>query len=319
MMGGAALLGAAGLVGLSTVETQASFFAAWGVIGVAMAGCLYEPCFAMVTRARGGAAKSGIIGITLAAGFASTISFPAMHGLAEAMGWRTSTLGFAAVAAFVAAPLLWRGATLLEAAHTVETHAGEETEIRRAFLRRPSFWLLASGFTLAAVVHGAVLHHLLPILDDRGVAEDAAIVAASFIGPMQVAGRLAMMAAGDRTTSHTFAIAAFLMMGFSVICLWAAGAAPALVVAFVVTFGGAYGTVSILRPVIAREVLGGNNFGAKSGALALPYLVGSASAPYLGALLWSAGGYDTVLVVLLGFAAGGAGLYVAARRAAHRS
>ncbi len=87
-----------------------------------------------------------------------------------------------------------------------------------------------------------------------------------------------------------------------------------LLIGFVIFFGGAYGMVSIIRPVIARELLGERQFGAKSGALALVYLAGSASAPFLGSLGWSWGGYRMVLpgltlIVILGLC-----LYLAAQR-----
>ena len=64
----------------------------------------------------------------------------------------------------------------------------------------------------------------------------------------------------------------------------------------------------------AREVLGGRNFGAKSGSLALFYLAGSATAPWLGSIIWGVGGYDLMLGVLVGVIAVGAVLYVTAPR-----
>jgi hypothetical protein len=76
-----------------------------------------------------------------------------------------------------------------------------------------------------------------------------------------------------------------------------------LLIAFVILFGGSYGVVSIVRPGIARSLLGERQFGAKSGALALVYLMGAASAPFLGSLVWGLGGYRLVLpglVVLAG-------------------
>jgi hypothetical protein len=72
--------------------------------------------------------------------------------------------------------------------------------------------------------------------------------------------------------------------------------------------------VSIIRPVIARNLLGERLFGSKSGALALIYLVGSASAPFLGALVWSRGGYNLVLPGLVGLAGIGLVLYMLAHR-----
>ncbi len=103
-------------------------------------------------------------------------------------------------------------------------------------------------------------------------------------------------------------------MAVSILLLIGAAATPMLLIGFVIFFGGAYGMVSIIRPVIARELLGERQFGAKSGALALVYLAGSASAPFLGSLGWSWGGYRMVLpgltlIVILGLC-----LYLAAQR-----
>ena len=83
LMAGSTLAGGLSLVALSMVTTLVQFYIVWAVIGVLLAGCLYDPCFALVTRARGADAKRGIILITLVAGFASTISFPAIHVLAD--------------------------------------------------------------------------------------------------------------------------------------------------------------------------------------------------------------------------------------------
>ena len=180
------------------------------------------------------------------------------------------------------------------------------------------FWCLAIGFALGAVMHGITLHHLLPILDERRVHPEVAVLAISFIGPMQVAGRLAMMAAARHVSNHGIAVTCFVLMALSIVFLIGAGATPVLLVGFVILFGGAYGMVSIIRPVIARELLGERRFGAKSGALALVYLAGSASAPYLGSLGWELGGYDFVLPGLIALAGAGLVLYLVAQRAAGR-
>jgi MFS family permease len=86
---------------------------------------------------------------------------------------------------------------------------------------------------------------------------------------------------------------------------WSAG----LALPFVVLFGSGYGIVSVVRPVIAREILGNQAFGAKTGMLALFYLLGAAVAPFLGALIWTVGGYQSMLVILLVFIVIGLTLY----------
>lgn len=317
MMAASAIFGALCISALALVTAYWQFLGLWSLIGVAMAGCLYDPCFSLVTRARGANAKPAIIGITLVAGFASTIAFPAAFSAAEAFGWRATVVIFALVVAGVAAPIMWIGGRELERTRTApEAPHDRPRETSRGFLRAPAFWLLAIGFACVAMVHGAALHHFLPILDERGLAADLAVLAASFIGPMQVAGRLAMMAS-DRFASHkTISLVAFASMAASTVMLMVAGQSPAFVSLFVLLFGGAWGTISILRPVLTREILGDEDFGAKSGAMALPFLVGSASAPYLGSVIWAAAGYGTMLVALTCLAAIGAWLTHLAHRTA---
>ena len=97
----------------------------------------------------------------------------------------------------IAGPLMWVGASGIESSANAERRQQQkpqQPDLQRQFLRSPVFWLLAVGFSLGAVLHGVALHHLLPILNERSISNDIAVFAASFIGPMQVAGRLAMMA-----------------------------------------------------------------------------------------------------------------------------
>jgi hypothetical protein len=67
---------------------------------------------------------------------------------------------------------------------------------------------------------------------------------------------------------------------------------------------------------IARDTIDFQNLGAKSGALALPYLAGSASALFLGAIIWGISGCNTLLSLLTGLAAAGCALYVVSHRLA---
>ncbi len=315
-----AIGGGIGLLLLSTVTALWQFYLVWVVIGAAFAGCLYEPCFALITRARGKQAKHGIILITLVAGFASTISFPVMYALSEELGWRIAIRLFALAVILLAAPFLWFGAKRLENSKFSKTTAQSYHPITRSvFLRQPVFWYLAIGFSFTALVHGSVLHHLLSILNERGLTSEMAVLAASFIGPMQVAGRLAMMASEKYVTHHGVAMASFIVMGLALVLLLFGDTSPVLLSAFVMLFGGAYGTTSILRPLLARDLLGEKNFGAKSGALALPYLIGVASSPYLGSIIWGMGGYSTMLGTLIFISALGCSMYAYANRLAQRT
>lgn len=301
---GCALLGALCLVLLSKVTTLWQFYIVWLGLGFAMAGALYEACFAILTRAMGARAKRAITLVTLVAGFAGTVSFPSAYALAAVAGWRGAVLTFAAAVALVAAPLIWRGTRQAEQSRESQAHpASLRTREALNILRKGTFWLLAVAFAVISLEHGILLTHLLPLLDERGFHGETAILAASMIGPMQVAGRLAMMAAERHVSILGIAAACYVALAIAALALLGAGAVPALLVAFVLFQGSGYGVTSIVRPVVTAEFLGRANFGVISGLLALPFVCGSAMAPTVAAFVWERGGYDQVIELALVVAA----------------
>ena len=99
------LLAALGLALIVYADHPAAYLAVWLLLGVAIAATLYDPAFATLGRIFGAAARRPITALTLAGGFASTVSWPATHFLIEAVGWRGTYLVYAALLALVAAPL----------------------------------------------------------------------------------------------------------------------------------------------------------------------------------------------------------------------
>ncbi|RYF69747.1 MAG: MFS transporter, partial [Comamonadaceae bacterium] len=70
---GTNLLFAAALAGMALAQGPVGLFAAWILMGVAMGSGLYEAAFAALVRLYGQGARPAITGITLIAGFASTV------------------------------------------------------------------------------------------------------------------------------------------------------------------------------------------------------------------------------------------------------
>ncbi|WP_203565830.1 MFS transporter [Aurantimonas aggregata] len=303
MMTGCALFGAATLALLPFAGSVEIFAALWLLIGIAMGGTLYEPCFALVTRTRGIDARRGITLITLVAGFAGTLSFPLNHFVAESGDWHAATWTFAVLVAAVGAPLLWLGTSHLEKEWRSRQPAAAPSGSARttvpppAIWKSPVFWSLAAGFSLLGANHGIVINHLLPILADRGIGAGTAVFAASMIGPMQVAGRLALMASEKHVSGRAVATGCFAAILLATVSLLLAEVEPIFVALFVVLQGSGHGIISIMKPVMIREVLGETNFGAISGSIAVPYLAAFALSPFAGSLLWELGGYDLALTV----------------------
>ena len=293
---GSAALGAVMLIILSHVTMLWQFYLAWAGIGIAMAGALYEACFAIVTKSVGSRNKQAITLITLVGGFAGTISFPSAHSLVSTIGWRGTLLVFAGTVLCIALPLIWYGCRYAERSASIQNQKQTTKKISTSsILRSSTFWFLALGFSAIAVEHGMILTHLLPIMTDRGVSSDVAVLAASMVGPMQVAGRVAMLTVENKISMFVIALACSVSVAIAATCLLGAEGASGLIVVFVILHGAGYGVTSITRPVITADFLGRQNFGAISGMLAVPFMLAIAISPTLAAIVWEYGGYDLVI------------------------
>ena len=210
--------------------------------------------------------------ITLMAGLAGTVAFPTAHGLATLFNWRETVLFFAAGTALITLPLTACALTCLQRQYRVNAPPKTREKIKVELNRK--FALLAAAFMIVAIVHGMIITHLLPMLAERGVVPALAILTASLVGPMQVVGRLLMIATEGRTTTFTTAFACYFGMATGTAMLLLAGANQVMILSFVMLHGAAYGVTSIFRPILTREVLGETNFGLISGRIGGPFHVG---------------------------------------------
>ncbi|MCY4275372.1 MAG: MFS transporter, partial [Gammaproteobacteria bacterium] len=155
MMTSCILLGSLGLFGLSIVDSIFGFYFLWAIIGISLSGCLYDPCFALITRSQGRDAKQSITLITIIAGFASTLSFPSAYFLAEALGWRDALRIFALFIPITSAPLAWITIKKLEKYRRKDSPTEHPVKRTRSGFLSPVFLSLGFGFAFLAIVHGA--------------------------------------------------------------------------------------------------------------------------------------------------------------------
>ncbi|MGC2201016.1 MAG: hypothetical protein WA633_12845 [Stellaceae bacterium] len=176
---------AAGLGLLALAQGIIGLTAAWMVLGVGMALGLYDSAFATLAGLYGRAARGPITGITLIAGFASTVGWPLSAFLDFSVGWRGACLTWAALHLLIGLPL---HRLLIPRApppvHTPEP-LGDATPAPRGVMP-----LLAFVFAATWFVTGAMAAHLPRLLEIVGASPTAAIAAAALIGPAQVGARL---------------------------------------------------------------------------------------------------------------------------------
>ncbi|MEM7267995.1 MAG: MFS transporter [Pseudomonadota bacterium] len=292
-----AAVGGLALIFLASVQSQTVFYATWAIIGFCCAGCLYEPCFAFLTRVKGENARGAITMVTLVAGFASSISYPVADALAGAYGWRFAATVFAAAVLLIAVPLFTVSAHILQKDAIPQTVAPAQDHAAATAARRTlTFWLLATAFPLLAITHGMAISHIIPLMGDKGATHAQAVLAASLIGPMQVVGRIVMMTAGRRLSGADITLISFGGIALSMLIMLSAQSGDWRIFGFVTLLGACYGVQSITKPLVTADLLGLAGFGAISGALALPYIAAVAAAPFAAVLFWRWGGYDLMLV-----------------------
>jgi MFS family permease len=306
LIGGAALGGVA-LLALSQVWAVWQYLALWAVIGLAQAASLYEVAFGYLVRRFGAEARPRIIRVTLVAGFASTLAFPAGAALADAYGWRVAVMVAGAVMLLATAPLHWLGCRMIRSDTALEVEISHKGFASTA-LRKPVFWGLAGLFGLVGLNHWILISFLVPLLVGLGVSHASAVLAASLVGPSQTLGRFLLMQVEARMgTSRVLAITVAMMLAASVF-LAGVGASAVLIFAFAALQGGAMGIMTILRPALVAESLGRAQFGAISGMLSISSLGASAVAPLLAAALFEGFGPMGMIGASFAMALGAMGL-----------
>jgi MFS family permease len=273
------LLGALGLLSLAYAEHPAAYLAAWMVIGLAIAASLYDPAFATLGRIFGAGARQPITALTLAGGFASTVSWPATHLLIQSVGWRGTYMVYAAVLALIAAPL---HAFALPRTRAQPPVPATTQATPPAPVLPPHGWafiMVVTAFTAYAFVPSGLSAHLLAVFGRSGIDAATAVTIGALFGPSQVVARVCELVLGRGLHPLVVARASvgILLAAFALIA-WL-GLSASTAAAFMVLFGMANGLVTIARGTVPLTLFGPVGFGALIGRIAGPGLVMQAMAP----------------------------------------
>ena len=190
---------AAGHIGLALASTEAAYLAAWTLIGAAMRLTLYDAAFAaLVQVAPQGRGRRAISYLTLFGGFASSLFWPIGHALAGLVGWRMALGIYAGLDLAVCLPLillaLAPGATKqpadVDPAPAAAAHLQPEMPHSRLEGRARSGALLLFGtaMSLNAFVWGAVMAHIVALLQSTGVPAATAVAVSALMGCLASGG-----------------------------------------------------------------------------------------------------------------------------------
>src|ERR1700681_903584 len=280
---------AAGLALLGITTSIPVLVAAWLVLGIGMGCGLYDAAFGALGRIYGDAARRSITGITLIAGFASTVGWPLTALGLESIGWRNTCFAWALAHILIGLPLNFfmlpavKGAKAAVAA-SIKPHI----PIDRTMV------LLAFAFAAAWSVTGAMAAHLPRILEASGATTLQAVSAGALIGPAQVFARIVEASFLSRYHPLLSTRLACLMhpIGAAIVGLVGGAAASA----FAIFHGTGNGILTIARGTLPLAIFGPQNYGYRLGIIGAPGRLAQARGPLAFGLLIDVMGSRVLIV-----------------------
>ncbi|MET0220849.1 MAG: MFS transporter [Tardiphaga sp.] len=269
---------AAGLTLLGSAHSVALMAAAWVVLGVGMGMGLYDAAFGALGRIYGSNARRSITGITLLAGFASTVGWPLSAWGLEAIGWRETCYAWAAAHIVLGLPL-----NLIFLPKVPRTEAKVAATAKPQIPIDRAMVLMAIAFAAAWMVTGAMAAHLPRILEAAGATPRQAVAAGAFIGPAQVLARIMEASIMGRFHPLISTRLACVTHPLGAALLLITGGASAIL--FAIFHGAGNGILTIARGTLPLAVFGPKDFGYRLGVLGAPSRMAQALAPLAFSLL----------------------------------
>jgi MFS family permease len=293
------------VVGIATASTLPRFFAAWVLAGVAMAGTLYPPAFAALTRWWGPRRITALTAVTLLAGLASTVFAPLTATLLGHLQWRHSYLVLAVVLGVVTIPahLLGLRGRWPDPDRAYRPSADVD-DAPGAIARSRPFLFLVAAIALGTFTAFAVVVNQVPLLIERGLSTSVAAWALGLGGLGQVAGRLGYGRLTRATGVRTRSVVILALAAAATALLAVLPGPTALLITAAMLAGAARGVFTLLQATAISDRWGAAHYGRLNGLLSAPALLATALAPWAGAALAQGlGSYPAFFWVLAGTAA----------------
>ena len=270
-------------------------YVVWAGVGVCMATALYEPAFAVVTRAHASADARlrALAVVTLFGGLASTVFLPAADGLVTRLGWRgavTVLAGLLAASAAVTAIGVGRATGAAAPPPSAE-------RIASSLPPREGIRSLAIVFGLSSLSSAAFIANLVPALGERGLSPTSAALLGGLFGVMQLPGRALMVNRQMNLSAHTVLIVSLVLQAAGLIIVALLPTASAVVVG-VMTFAAGSGLTTLARPYLVQSRFALEHTGVVNGRLARAQQLTRAAGPITASTAATLIGHASVLALL---------------------
>ena len=284
------------VINLAFVNTYYEFIIAWVLVSATAGGCLYTMIFSVLTINLKQDIKNSIAIITLIAGLASTYTYPTATYLTESFNWKTTVLFFGIVNILISAPANYFG--FKKIIHQEKNfNANTKAEKQENIYYNPKFWLLCFPLFVFGFNAGAIITHIIPMMQEKNLSLTMAVLIASLFGPGQIIGRILIMTYGRNKSNIGLFVLCFYSSLIGIIFLYFVNFSFYLAFFFILFNSAAFGSMAILKPLVQNDIFGKMNFGNIHGILAICFMSGSIAGPWIGSLIWNVGGYNLLIIL----------------------
>lgn len=299
-IGPRAVLGIIGPIGACIYAASANFSGTTFLIAYALGGGVMGACGfysftqPLAVRTVDSDAARAITRLTIWGALSSPIMIPLTEALRTRFGWE-SAIRFPALVTSI----VFVTCAAICVPRTASAPAKEKLGGTLRMAARD--WRLRR-FTLAAFLSGIAASTLLvyqvPTMTWAGTTSSVAAGFASARGLMQLAGRLPLVPAMKRFGAPRLMITARALLGVGALLLLGSGQ-WAIAIIYVAIAGITIGALSALDGVVARSVIGSENFGAVMGGVGLLSTLGGSIGPILAGQLRDAFNTPAASMVLV--------------------
>ena len=267
-----------GLILLATARETNQLFVAWFLIGIGGSMGNYDAAFATAVNFFGNKSNQVIAGITVFAGFSSTISWPVTTFLEQTYDWRAAIWFWAAMHIVVSLPLHLT-IPRSEKKDIPDMTGPIRKLVKNKFRFDPLLVVFALMFALQGFIVSSVNTTLPFMLGELGADIQLALLASVLLGPFQVLARVLLVALTDKATPITVAAISIAAHPLGVLCIWILG--PAGILPFVMLHGIGVGLNPFIRGSLPLLFFGSDRFGQRQGYLMMPSKILGALSPAL--------------------------------------
>lgn len=269
---------AAGLAAMALSTAPWQIFLAWLLIGIGGSMGNYDAAFATAVNFFGEKSNRVIAGITIFAGFSSSISWPLTSLLRDGPGWQWALWFWVAMHLLIALPL---NATIprAERREVPDLTGPIRKLIKNRFRIDGLIIVFAIMFALQGFIVSSVNTTLPFLLGELGASIEVALMASVVLGPSQVMARVLLIALGTWATPIRVAAISIAVHPIGVLAIWLLGDQGLM--AFVILHGIGVGLNPFIRGSLPLLFFGSDRFGQRQGRIMMLSKIVSAFSPTL--------------------------------------